>query len=107
MVAKAMEVIATAFSACVQWTDTLLDRTGGKGFVIAAIIIVFITSLFLMPLRGGHVALNGAIVDYAGNSIHHPGRYAKGYSVGSRRKVGKFERGNSSARLARNARMKK
>ena len=107
MVSQALGIVTSSFRACVSWVDTLLEAVQGKGVLISALLIVFITSLFLMPLRGGSVNLSNAITDYAGNAIYHKGKYSKGHSIGSRRKVGKFERGNSSARLARNARMKK
>lgn len=101
MVSQALNLIANAFGACVTWADSLFDSVQGKGVIIGALLIVFVTSLFLMPLRGGSVNISNAITDYAGNAIFHKGKYAKGHSLGSRRKVGKFERGNTSARLVR------
>lgn len=101
MVSQALNILVYAFRACVAWTDTLFQSVQGKGVLLAALLIVFVTSLFIMPLRGGSVNLSNAITDYAGSTIYK-GKYSSGKkTVGSRRMHGKFEKGNKSAQLVR------
>lgn len=59
MVAWAVNLVGEVFTACWQWFSSIMDKIDGFGFVIAAIVIVFITSLFLMPMRGGRAAVGG------------------------------------------------
>lgn len=59
MVAWAVNLLGEVFTACWKWFSSIMEKIDGFGFVIAAIVIVFITSMFLMPMRGGRVAVGG------------------------------------------------
>ncbi len=98
----AVELMATVIAACVSWTDSLFSVVGGQGFVVAALIIVFVTSLLLMPLRGGgYVALGGAIGDFASSEMYK-GKYWNGKRTVSKPGYkGKYLSSNPTSRTVR------
>lgn len=106
MTQKAVEMMGTVFSACLQWLDSLLSAVQGEGFIIAGILIVFITSLFLMPLRGGSIAISRSITDFTASAIH-TGKHESGrWKLRSSGK-GKYEKGNTVGRVIRQRNLRK
>lgn len=59
MVNQALILLKTVFENCVLWFGRLLAAVDGAGVLIAAFIIVLTVSLFLMPLRGGGITVDG------------------------------------------------
>lgn len=62
MVSQSLEICGQAILACVDWLERLFSAVGGTQYLIAALLILFVTSLFLIPLRGAYTG--GAIRDY-------------------------------------------
>lgn len=52
MTIKALEIMKTAFSACVVWTNQLFAAIEGSGVVLAAFCITLVISLLFIPMRG-------------------------------------------------------
>lgn len=99
MVSQALDIIAKAFGACVAWVDSLLSAVQGKGVLISALLIVFITSLFLMPLRGVSTERFDAITDYRASKIYG-GKYKKG-SIGSKIRKSRTSKGGTFTKGSR------
>lgn len=62
------------FAACAEWFAKLITAIDGSGFIIAAVVICFIVSMLLLPLRGR----NGLSRDAADFSTWHPKKGEKG-----------------------------
>lgn len=104
MVAWAVKLIGDVFTVCLGWFQCIVDALNAEGFIVAAILIVFITSLFLLPLRGRSVPVNDGLIDFTRGNIRS-GRYDNGKRVISNAGYrGKFQKGNTSARLVRKSR---
>lgn len=58
MMAKALEIMKTAFSACTVWFMELVSATGSQGVILAAFAIVLIIGLLFIPMRGGNIVGN-------------------------------------------------
>lgn len=101
MTQRVVEMMATVFSACVSWVDSLFTAVGGTGFFVAGLIIMFVTSLFLMPLRGGSVAIGSHITDFASSEIYKGKHWNGKRTVANPAYRGKFLSGNSTSRLVR------
>lgn len=101
MTQEVVILMATVFSACVSWVDSVFTAVGGTGFLVAGLLITFVTSLFLMPLRGGSVAIGSHITDFASSEMYS-GRHSSGKrTVSNPSYKGKFLSKNSTSRLVR------
>lgn len=98
------EIFAKAFSACVEWTNTLFEVTGARGLVVSAFILSLCVSLFIMPLRGPGVGNIGDIADFTQNVIHQGKHQSGNFVSGNRMYKGKFARNNVSSKQVRKAR---
>lgn len=104
MTIKALEIMKTAFEACVSWTTQLLSATGGDGVVLAAFCIVLTIGLLFIPMRGGNLVAGWDTVRDFNMGVIHKGKHSSGsWKKGSRSThyKGQFEKGNNSAKLAR------
>ena len=107
MIYDSLNIIKTAVSACVNWTNQLFAATGGGGIVLAAFCIVLIIGLLFIPLRGGNIVADWSTVRDFNMGVIHKGKYQSGkWKLGSRSTVhkGQFESGNTTARLSRRGR---
>lgn len=111
MVIEALDLCKDAIIACLGWFDAIMTQIDGLGVIVAAFIVVLTVTMFLLPLRGGGIGTFDYIADLTGQAIYndkHSGKYRSGKTVHSSKYYrGKFEKGNNSAKLARNARNKK
>lgn len=103
MVSDIFGIFEIIFSKCVEWSTSLFERTGATPFYVAAMIIVFVVSFLVVPLRGGNIGDMGSnYSDYTRNKTYTP-RYWNGRSntkaTGYR---GKFERGKDNQRILAN-----
>lgn len=65
MVSKIMSMLTAVMAACVTWFEQVVSATGTGGLIVAAVGIVFIISLLLMPIRGA------AIGAFASSTVNH------------------------------------
>lgn len=89
MVNQALILLKTVFENCVLWFGQLLAAVDGAGVLIAAFIIVLTVSLFLMPLRGGGITVDG-FRDFTSQatysaSYRYGGKYAASQKVSANR----------------------
>lgn len=59
MVIEALNICRTALLACIEWFDSIIQAVDGSGVIIAMAIVVFVVSMFLMPLRGSGFTQEG------------------------------------------------
>lgn len=52
MTIDALEIVKTAFTACVVWTTQLFAAIDGSGVVLAAFCITLVVNLLFIPMRG-------------------------------------------------------
>lgn len=69
MVSWAVELFSEVFSVCVDWFTDIIDSVEGMPFIISAVLIVFVVSLFLLPMRGRGI---DSIANFTVNETHHP-----------------------------------
>lgn len=55
MVSDIFGIFEIIFLKCVEWSTSLFERTGAAPFYVAAVIIVFVVSFLVLPLRGGSI----------------------------------------------------
>lgn len=52
MTIQSLEIMKTAFSACITWTNQLFSAVDGSGVVLAAFCIVLVVGVLFVPMRG-------------------------------------------------------
>lgn len=65
MIGQAIDIITTAFAACVSFFDRIVSAVGAAPLIVATLGMLFVVSLFLMPLRGA------AIGSFAESTLNH------------------------------------
>lgn len=73
MTIQSLEIMKTAFAACVTWANQLFEAVDGGGVVLAAFCIVLVIGLLFIPMRGNAIT---NIAVYSQNKIHS-GKKAK------------------------------
>lgn len=94
MMQTIFEMFAEIFSQCSEWAMQLHEAIGSTGYVIAAIIIILIVSLLIVPLRGG--SIGGNLTNFTGDmvkqSMYTPKHWNGKYKMGNPKYKGKFEK---------------
>lgn len=92
MVNDIFGIFEIIFSKCVEWSTSLFESTGATPFYVAAVIVVFVVTFLVLPLRGGGITINDSVADFTRQATysgkHYNGRTvtpAKGYK-------GKYEK---------------
>lgn len=55
MVSDYFGIFEIIFSKCIEWSTSLFERTGAAPFYVAAMIVVFVVTFLVIPLRGGSI----------------------------------------------------
>lgn len=106
MVGEVFKLFTTIFERCVSWFNSLLSAVGGTDYVVAALLIVFVVALLIMPIRGGHFDVSSFVTDFGRSQIYNP-KYSSGkWTIGNKGYKGKFVKGNTSARVVRNRKLR-
>lgn len=106
MVGEVIKLFTTIFQKCVSWFNSLLSAVGGSDYVVAALLIVFVVSFLILPMRGGHFDVSSGLTDFGRTQLYTP-KYSSGkWKVGNPGYKGKFSKGNTSAKVVRNRKLR-
>ena len=106
MVLEALKIMESAFWACADWTNQLFTVTGGGSIVLAAFCIVVIVGVLFMPLRGGNILPSySSVSDFVAQTTYR-GKFGKNAKKPNYSKMGRFEKGNSKAKIDRNSKLR-
>ena len=93
MLNTVVDLLKTAFDACIGWFEQIMEKTGMLPFYLGGQFIFFAVGFLLSPLRNG---LPGGLSDsvartYWANPIKKQGKYQGGTFFKVSRYKGKFE----------------
>ena len=112
MTLEALEIMKTAFTACVVWTNQLFSALDASGVILAAFCITLVVNLLFIPMRGVAVWRGmESLSDFTAQATYKPkhlkprkdksgyGRFSKGSTMNAYYRVESLTRPSAKSRL--------